>query len=605
MAGAHDMTTIRVWAPKPERLELDVGERRMPMERAPDGWWSASLDASVSERTDEAIDYGFVLDGREPPLPDPRSAWQPHGVHGRSRLVDHAAFAWTDAGFRAEPLSQAVIYELHIGTFSDAGTFDGAIEHLDHLARFGITHVELMPVNEFSGERGWGYDGVDLFAPHHAYGGPDGLKRLVNAAHERGLAVLLDVVYNHLGPVGNYLGRFGPYLTDAYATPWGQALNFDQRGSTEVRRFVVDNALMWLRDYHIDGLRLDAVDRIVDLTATHVLEQLAQEVHGLAAEVDRPLVLIAEADLNDPRLIRSPEVGGYGLDAQWLDDFHHALHAMLTGERSGYYVDFGPLGSLAKALRDAYVFDGQWSIYRARIRGRPATGVSGDRFVAYLQNHDQVGNRGVGDRMSHLLGPDLLRIGSALVFMSPFIPLLFQGEEWGTLRPFLFFTDHGDPVLGAAVRSGRRRELEAHGWDPDRVPDPQSPETFERSRLDWDEIDHGEHADLLDWHRRLIELRRANPELGNGRLDAIDVAFDEDARWLRMRRGSIVVAVNLADEPRRLTLRMSALVQGADPADQPTAESNARILLSSADVLLDNGAIELPPRSVAILQTDS
>ncbi|HVA86312.1 MAG TPA: malto-oligosyltrehalose trehalohydrolase [Candidatus Saccharimonadales bacterium] len=575
------MTTIRVWAPTPESVELDVAGRRVPMTPEPDGWWSASGEDATS------ADYGFVLDGAEPVLPDPRSAWQPNGVHGPSRLVDHAAFRWTDQRFRAPPLSEAVIYELHVGTFSEAGTFDGVVEHLDHLVRLGITHVELMPVNEFSGERGWGYDGVDLFAPHHAYGGPDGLKRLVDAAHARGLAVLLDVVYNHLGPVGNYLDRFGPYFTDVYTTPWGPAVNFDQRGSDEVRRFVVDDALMWLRDYHVDGLRLDAVDRIVDTSAVNILEQLTQEVDALETELDRSLVLIAESDLNDPRLLRSPDLGGYGIDAQWDDDFHHALHAVLTDEQSGYYEDFGRIADLAKALREAYVYDGRRSRWRGRTRGRPATGLSGDRFVGFLQNHDQVGNRAVGDRSSQLLGPGRLKIAAALVLLSPFVPLLFQGEEWGASSPFLFFTDHRDPGLGEAVRTGRRQELERFGWDPDRIPDPQAPATFQRSKLAWDEMDHGAHADLLKWHRRLIELRHIIPELRNGRLDQVAVAFDEEERWLTLCRGSIVVAVNLAGEPRR----------------PPIGGGPGVILMASTGGVQTNGeSVYLPANSVAILR---
>jgi maltooligosyltrehalose trehalohydrolase len=430
------MHTFRVWTLLPKRVEIQVDGVRHLMVAEPDGWWHAEVSSA-----EPGSDYGFFLDG-EGPIPDPRSPWQPRGVRGLSRVVDHGAFGWTDSAWQAPPLSQAVIYELHIGTFTRQGAFQAAIEKLDHLVELGVTHVELMPVNEFSGTRGWGYDGVDLFAPHHAYGGPEGLKKLVDACHSRRLAVLLDVVYNHLGPSGNVLDRFAPYFTSRYATPWGPAINFDGADSDEVRRFFCDNALMWLRDYHFDGLRLDAVHAILDTSAEPFLEQLGVEVKQLEAQLDRPLVLIAESDLNDPRLLWPRERGGFALDAQWSDDFHHALHTVLTGERKGYYSDFGALADLAKALRQAFVYDGQYSAHRRRRHGRPPAGLSGGRFLAYLQNHDQIGNRANGERSSQLLSSERLKIAAAIVFTSPFIPLLFQGEEWGATTPFLYFTDH-------------------------------------------------------------------------------------------------------------------------------------------------------------------
>ena len=529
---------FEVWAPAPERVELVVGGTRHAMTRGARGWWSASVGAAPGD------DYGFSLDGGDP-LPDPRSPWQPNGVHGLSRVLDHAEHERRDAGWRGRPLKSAVVYELHIGTFTPAGTFDAAIEVLDHLVRLGVTHVELMPVVQFPGDRGWGYDGVDLFAPHESYGGPGGLKRLVDACHERGLGVIVDGVYNHLGPAGNYLGSFGPYFTDRYATPWGQAVNFDGPGSVEVRRFFVDNALMWLRDYHCDGLRLDAIHAILDASAIHVLEEMQLRVEELEAHVDRELFLIAESDLNDPRVVNRREVGGYGLDAQWSDDFHHALHSVLTGETDGYYADFGTVGHVAKALREAFVHAGTYSEYRGRRHGRPAVGLPGYRFLGYLQDHDQVGNRAVGERSGALMSPDLLKVGAALVLTSPFVPMLFMGEEWGTTAPFLYFTSHEDRELGAAVSEGRKHEFAAFGWDPDSIPDPQDPATFERSKLDWSELDEQPHADLLDWHRRLIVLRREWPELTDGRLDVVDVEYDEAARWLTMTRGRITVACNL------------------------------------------------------------
>ena len=524
----------------------------------------------------------FSVDGG-PPLPDPRSPWQPDGVDGPSRIVDPASFAWTDEPWQPPELAGGLVYEAHVGTFSAAGTFEGMIEHLDHLVRLGVTHLELMPVAQFAGQRGWGYDGVDLYAPHSTYGGPGGLAHLVDECHARGLAVLLDVVYNHLGPAGNYLARFGPYFTDRYVTPWGDAVNLDGSGSDEVRRFFIDNALMWLRDYHVDGLRLDAVHAIFDTSAVHFLEQLAAEVHALQGALGRDLVVIAESDLNDPRLIRNVAVGGYGLDAQWSDDFHHALHSVLTGERSGYYEDFGTLGDLATCLTDGYRYAGDYSSFRRRHHGRPAPGLDGRRLLGYLQNHDQVGNRALGERSSMLVSTERLLIGAALVLTAPYVPMLFQGEEWGARTPFQYFTDH-DRDLGRAVSEGRRDEYAAFGWDPARVPDPQARETFERSRLDWSELSRPEHARVLDWQRRLTSLRRTYPELANGRLEAVAVRFDEGAQWLTMQRGRILVAVNLGAETRRIAL-----------------EEEMHPLLASRDGLGVDGVLVLPPESVGVL----
>lgn len=575
------MAGIRVWAPNAHLIELESNGRRIPMTRGSGGWFS--LDADFIGHGD---DYAFRVDGKGP-FPDPRSPWQPYGVYGPSRWVDHAGFAWSDKNWQQPPLKSALIYELHVGTFTREGTFDAIIEKLDYLADLGVTHVELMPVAQFSGNRGWGYDGVDLYAPHHAYGGPEGLKRLVDGCHRRGLAVLLDVVYNHLGPAGNYLGHFGPYFTRRYATPWGDAVNLDGPGSDEVRRFFVDNALMWLRDYHIDGLRIDAVHAIVDMSAMHFLEALASEVGNLEAELGRHLVLIAESDLNDPRVVRCPELGGYGVDAQWNEDFHHALHAVLTGEQSGYYQDFGRLSDLAKALMHGLVYDGCYSVYRSRHHGRPATGLSGHSFVGCLQNHDQVGNRAMGERTSHLLTPSRLKIGAALVLTAPFIPMLFQGEEWGASSPFLYFTDHQDPELAGAVRRGRQEEFAAFGWDPESIPDPQAEETFLCSRLDWEESIKSPHREISQWYRRLIHLRRSLPALSDARMQQISVHFDEEARWLTMNRGSVLVACNLADRGQRIPC--SAL-EGKHVA--ACSEQGA--------VITDNGIV-LPGYAVAIL----
>jgi maltooligosyltrehalose trehalohydrolase len=560
----HEFT---VWAPRPGRVDLVLDGRRIPMTCSGDGWWTVAADG---------CDYGFSLDGG-PLRPDPRSAFQPEGVHGLSRLVDHASFGWSDADWRGLALPGCVLYEIHIGTFSAAGTFDGAIEHLDHLVELGVDAIELMPVAEFSGAHGWGYDGVDLFAPHHAYGGPEGLKRLVDAAHDRGIAVVLDVVYNHLGPAGNYLPEFGPYSSARHQTNWGDGINLDGPGSGEVRRFVLDNARSWLRDYHCDGLRLDAVHAIADDSAVHILEQLAAEVEVLAAQQRRPLFLIAESDLNDPRFVRGRDAGGYGLDAAWADEWHHALHAVLTGERGGYYGEFGSLAQLAKALRQAWVFDGCYSPHRRRVHGRSPAGLAGSQFVVATQNHDQVGNRAAGDRSSALMSQGRLRIAAALLLTAPFVPLLFQGEEWGATRPFQYFTDHSDRELGRAVSVGRRAEFAAFGWE--HVPDPQDPDAFTQSRLDWKEPANG----LLAWYRRLISLRRQLPELTDPRLDRVRTEFDEAAGWLVMRRGQVAVACNLGQEDWTF------------PAD---AE-----LLAASDAAIARvpDGVVLPPDSVAIL----
>jgi maltooligosyltrehalose trehalohydrolase len=572
---------FRVWAPLPKRLEVQVGQSRFPMAAAGNGWWKAEIYEG-----EPGDDYGFVLDG-EGPFPDPRSSWQPQGVHGLSRLLDHAAFQWADASWRPQPLSSAVIYELHIGTFTPLGTFESAIEKLDHLVDLGVTHVELMPVCEFAGERGWGYDGVDLFAPHHAYGGPEGLKRLVDSCHARKLAVLQDVVYNHIGPSGNYLSKFGPYFTKHHDGPWGAAINFDGPDSGEVRRFFCDNALMWLRDYHFDGLRLDAVHAIVDDSAVPFLEQLSQEAKRLEARLGRRLVLIPESDLNDPRLLWSVERGGFELDAQWSDDFHHALHAVLTGERNGYYSDFGTLDDLCRAVREGYVYSGQYSAHRRRRHGQRPEGLSGHRFLAYMQNHDQIGNRAKGERSSSLMSPGRLKIAAALVLMSPFVPMLFQGEEWAAQTPFLYFTDYQEPDLAKGVREGRCREFAAFGWKPEEIFDPQERNTFERSKLDWSELLRPPHGEMLEWHQRLIRLRRSEPTLTNGELESVCTRHDEKNRWLVIERGPISVVCNLGNCTQSIPLR---------PGSHHLLLSSVTLKESVRD------EASLPPESVLILK---
>ena len=544
------MSVFRVWAPTAAQVEVQLGSEAMgggapqPMRpAATPGWWEADLPEAAASGTD----YAFRVDGGEP-LADPRSPWQPLGSEGPSRTYDHGAFRWTDRGWRGGPLRGAVIYEMHVGTFTPEGTFDAAIERLDHLCDLGVDMIELMPVAAFPGQHGWGYDGIHLWAVHEPYGGPDGLKRFVDACHARRVAVLLDVVYNHVG-IGNRLADFGPYFTEAHVTPWGPAVNLDQPGSDEVRGFLISNALMWLRDYHLDGLRLDAVHAFEDHRALHLLEELAVEVQSLGTLLNRELVLIAESDLNDPRLVSSREAGGFGLAAQWSDDFHHAVHAAITGERQGYYGDFGSIGAVVKTLTRVFFHDGNYSSFRGRSHGRPVDllRIPGFRFLGYLQDHDQVGNRAIGDRISSGLSAGLVKVGAGLVLTAPFTPMLFMGEEWAASTPWQYFTDHIDPALATAVAEGRRLEFGAHGWGPAEVPNPQDKETFLRSKLDWAERDTPRHQEILAWYTELIALRRAWPELTDPRLDRMRADYDEAQRWLVLHRGRLRIAASLGE----------------------------------------------------------
>ena len=570
------MNRCAVWAPNAARVEVQKGGVRLAMTAVGGGWFELS-DGGL----ESGEDYAFVLDDGEPRA-DPRSPWQPHGVHGASRAVDHTDFQWTDQSWRGRPLGDSVVYELHTGTFSDDGTFDGAAGHVAHLVELGIGAVELLPVAAFPGRRGWGYDGVCLFAVHHAYGGPDSLKRFVDACHNAGIAVVMDVVYNHLGPDGNHLGEFGPYFTDRYRTPWGDAINYDGPGSDEVRRFVVDNAVMWLRDYHCDGLRLDAVHAIMDTSAVHLLEEISTAVHALGDELGRELWVIAESDLNDPRVVRDVDHGGYGCDAQWSDDFHHALHATLAEETSGYYADFGRVEDVALALTNVFVHPGGHSPFRQRRHGRSVGGLPGTDFLGYMQDHDQVGNRAQGDRSAALMSVGRLQVAAALVLLGPFVPMLFAGEEWAASTPFLYFTDHQDPELGRLVSEGRRREFASFGWDPTAVPDPQDVTTFERSKLSWDELNDEPHATVLAWHRELIALRARVPGLRSGDRSAVSVEFDEAARWLVMRRAGVIVACNWGDAAADLPVTMT------------------RVLLSNVELTATGAGLRLAPDGVVV-----
>ena len=533
-----------VWAPLPEQVRLDVDGTLYPMTRGDDGWWNASVDAAPDAR------YGFVLDDDPTVLPDPRSPRQPGGVHERSQLWSPRTDAWTDDRWQGRSIEGAVIYELHIGTFTTEGTFDSAIDKLDQLVELGVDFVEVMPVNAFSGTHGWGYDGVLWYAVHEPYGGPDGLVRFVDACHARGLGVLIDAVFNHLGPSGNYLPKYGPYLSSG-SNPWGESINIADAGADQVRRYILDCALRWMRDFHADGLRLDAVHALVDTTAVHILEELSAETDALSTELGRPLSLVAESDMNDPRLITPREQGGLGMTAQWDDDIHHAIHSAVSGERQGYYGDFGTLATLAETLRHGYFHAGTYSSFRGRRHGRPldTAKIPATRLLAYTLTHDQVGNRAIGDRPSQNLTTGQLAVKAALALGSPYTAMLFMGEEWASSSPFQFFSSHPEPELARATAEGRKREFAEHGWDADEIPDPQDPATFERSKLDWAESTVGEHARLRTFYRDLIALRRDEPDMADPWLDHLRVEFDEDAGWLVMHRGALAIACNLHAEP--------------------------------------------------------
>ena len=554
----HDFA---VWAPRPEQVRLDVDGTLHPMTRTQDGWWRAVVDAAPDAR------YGFVLDDDPTVIPDPRSARQPDGVHERSQLWSPSQDGWTDAGWQGRSIEGGVIYELHIGTFTPGGTFDSAIDKLDYLVDLGVDFVEVMPVNAFSGTHGWGYDGVLWYAVHEAYGGPDGLVRFVDACHNRGLGVLIDAVFNHLGPSGNYLPKFGPYMSSG-SNPWGESINISDAGSDEVRRYIIDCALRWMRDFHADGLRLDAVHALVDTTAVHILEELSAETDSLAHEVGRPLSLVAESDMNDPRLITPRDQGGLGMTAQWDDDIHHAIHSAVSGERQGYYGDFGTLATLAETLRHGYFHAGTYSSFRGRRHGRPldTATIPATRLLAYTLTHDQVGNRAIGDRPSQNLTVGQQAIKAALALGSPYTAMLFMGEEWASSSPFQFFSSHPEPELARATAEGRKKEFADHGWDADEIPDPQDPETFTRSKLKWDESADGEHAQLLEFYRALIALRRNEPDMADPWLDNLGVDYDEEQRWFVMRRGALAIACNLGTQAADVPVTGEVVLAWGEPA---------------------------------------
>lgn len=496
-----------VWAPNRQEVAVQVTspeERLIPLQQVERGYWRAEVKGIQPGTL-----YFYRLDGADD-KPDPASNFQPEDVHGPSAVMEHSTFAWNDAVWSGISLDEMIIYELHVGTFTAEGTFEAAISRLDDLCDVGINAIEIMPVAQFPGDRNWGYDGVYPFAVQTSYGGPEGLKRLVDACHQKGLAVILDVVYNHFGPEGNYMSNFGPYFTETYRTPWGSAMNFDDAQSDGVRNFFIQNALYWFREYHMDALRLDAIHAIYDLGAKHFLAELSDAVADFSHQQGRKLYLIAESDLDDVRVINPQSAGGYGMDAQWSDDFHHSLHTLLTGEQDGYYEDFGECQQLAKAFKSSFVYSWQYSAHRQRFHGSDASDRPGSQFVVFAQNHDQVGNRMLGERLSQLVGFEALKLAAGALLLSPNIPLIFMGEEYGEESPFLYFVSHSDPDLVKAVREGRAREFKAFhlAGDP---PDPEGKETFQKSKLKWEQRQEGKHKVLLDLYRQLIQLRHSVP----------------------------------------------------------------------------------------------
>jgi maltooligosyltrehalose trehalohydrolase len=599
-------TEFRVWAPEVKSLAVRIlGQqpRTLPMTRESAFGFGAEFVATVSS-VGEGADYFYVLDG-EREHPDPVSRWQPRGVHGPSRIVDPGSFDWSDHGWRGISLKDFIIYELHTGTFTAEGTFESVIPRLPYLRDLGITAIEIMPVAEFPGNRNWGYDGASLYPPQSSYGGPTGLKKLVDACHQQGLAVVLDVVYNHLGPEGNYLPEFAPCFTDAHHTPWGKAINFDGPGSDGIRRWVIDNALYWLTEYHVDALRLDAIHGIYDFGARHVLDELSEAFHNQAERLKRQAWIIAESDLEDVRIINPRAVGGYAVDAQWHDDFHHALYALITGERQGFLTDFGELADLAKSIREGFVFDWKFSNYRQRRYGSSSKNRPGEQFVGFIQNHDQVANTSRGKRLSALASLGQQKLAAVLTLWSPFLPLLFMGEEYGETAPFLFFTSFEDPHLVNAVREGRKRELGAHYSESD-FADPQAESTFNRCKLDWSKTDRFSHAEILRLHRDLISLRKQHPSLGNCSKDLTDIQFDEKSKSLVMLRndssGSAALIVcnfsaalqTVPVAPTQLSWRLALWTgdeayggnSGPRPAEVLTARSPSAVRLSAFEAAM-------------------
>lgn len=584
---------ILLWAPLAHNVAicLNSGDKIIPLQKKKYGYWQ--LITTVIQPGDL---YKFILDEEEA-FPDPASLLQPEGVHGPSQAFDVNKFQWTDIFWSNIPLEEYIIYELHTGTFTKEGTFDGIEEKLDYLVDLGITAIEIMPVAQFPGSRNWGYDGVYPFAVQNSYGGPEALQRLVNVCHSKGLAVILDVVYNHLGPEGNYLTSFGPYFTDKYHTPWGNAINLDDACCDAVRHFIIENALMWFRDFHIDALRIDAVHALKDFSAKHILQEIKEYTNQLMQVAGRDHYLIIECDLNDSRFINPGDKGGYNMDTQWIDEFHHALRVSAGGERNGYYSDFNGIEHLAKAYKDAYVYDGIYSEHRQRTFGNKATGNPGKQFIVFSQNHDQVGNRMLGERTNQLVSFEMQKLLAAAVMVSPYIPLLFMGEEYSEPNPFLYFVSHTDPEIAAMVCKGRKEEFAAFHSEGE-APDPTAEETFIRSKLQWQLPADGIHKTMFHYYKMLIMIRKELPVLKYLNRDRLEVEYNKEIQMLLLHRWRqeqhIVCCMNFSNQSQRVTLpaytgRWGKLLDSADPRWKGPA--------AAPDLVLAKSTIALQPES--------
>ena len=600
--------TVRVWAPLAQAVAIHLCQQNLTIPLQNDGsYWTTTTSQLQPGDT-----YKFILNGATE-RPDPVSLSQPEGVHGPSRAVDTSRFVWTDANWANLPLEDYLLYELHTGTFTPEGTFAGIENRLDYLLKLGINAIEIMPVAQFPGTRNWGYDGVFPYAVQHSYGGATGLQQLVDACHRRGLAVVLDVVYNHMGPEGNYFADYGPYFTNKYKTPWGNSLNFDDDYSDSVRRYFIENVLMWFRDFHIDALRLDAVHAIHDASPTHMMREIKQYVDQLMQETGRPHYLIIESDQNETKFIQPLADEGYGMDAQWNDEFHHALRVTAGGERSGYYADYNGIQHLAKSYRDAYVYDGTYMPRRARIVGKSTSGHAGRQFVVFSQNHDQIGNRMLGERPSQLVSFAMQKLMAGAVMSSPYLPMLFMGEEWGELNPFLYFVSHSDPALVEAVRQGRKKEFAAF-QTPVEAPDPQDERTFERSKLQWARLTQQPHSTLFRYYQTLLVLRKQSP-LRHPNRESVAVIVDESKQTLTLFRqpkpqstltqlpdgsvaeGTVVCLMNFSSNPQSFVLPVNnkpwkKLLDSADPQwNGPVAaallvDSKGTVIVQAESILI-------------------
>jgi maltooligosyltrehalose trehalohydrolase len=594
----NERCEFRVWAPERRQVGLRLvapREREVSLEKDEAGYWHTTVDG-----VPPGSRYWYLLDGTTP-RPDPASQFQPEGVHGPSAIVDHAAFPWTDAGWEGTPREDLVIYELHVGTFTPAGTFEAIVPRLSELKELGITAIELMPVAQFPGHRNWGYDGAYPYAAQNSYGGPSALKTLVNAIHRQGMSAILDVVYNHFGPEGCYVRDFGPYFTGKYRTPWGDAINYDEAYSYGVRDFFLQNALFWLRECHFDALRCDALHQMYDQSAKHFIQELAERVTQLSQEAGRKYYLFGENDLDDVRLIKPIKNGGYGFDVVWCDDFHHSLHALLTGETAGYYQDFGRIEQLEKAFAEGFVYSWQYSKHRRKLHGSSSRRLPAHQFVAFAQNHDQVGNRVLGERLSQLVDFESLKLAGGVLLLSPYVPLLFMGEEFGADSPFLYFVSHTDEELVAAVREGRKSEFEAFQWEQ-AVPDPQAAEAFLESKLKWEDRHRDRHRILLGFYRRLLELRRSIPHVVSKRNLAVrSLPRQKILMWHRRQKGGQAECLmNFSQESQQIRVRA---LQGdwtkvLDSADVKWEGPGSTL----PEALRDRERVTMPPRSIAVFR---